>query len=72
MLEKLIVGVGATVVILLIIVALGLLLSFPLMLLWNYCLVPAVSGLSEVTWLQAWGIMVACNIMFKSTSYKKD
>jgi hypothetical protein len=72
MLDKLIVGVGATVIVLLIVVGLGLLLSFPLMLLWNGCLVPAVSGLSDITWMQAWGILIASNILFKNTSYKKD
>ncbi len=72
MLDKLIVGVGATVIVLAIVVVVGLLLSFPLMLLWNACLVPAVSGLSEITWLQAWGILIASNLLFKSTSYKKD
>jgi hypothetical protein len=37
-------------------VLLSFLLSFPLMLLWNWCLVPAVTGLNEVGWLQMWGI----------------
>jgi hypothetical protein len=72
MLEKVITIVGATVIVLAIVVVLGLLLSFPLMLLWNACLVPAVSGLSEITWMQAWGILIASNILFKNTSYKKD
>lgn len=72
MLDKLIVGVGVTGIALIVIVVVGLVLSFPLMLLWNYCLVPAVSGLSEIGWLQAWGILIASNILFKSTSYKKD
>lgn len=72
MLDKVIVIAGATVVVLAIVVILGLVLSFPLMLLWNGCLVPAVSGLSEITWLQAWGILIASNLLFKSTSYKKD
>lgn len=73
MLDKLIVGVGALVVVLAIVVIVGLLLSFPLMLLWNACLVPAVQGLSEIGWLQAWGIMIACSIMFKNTTtVKKD
>jgi hypothetical protein len=31
-----------------IIVVVGLLLSLPVMLLWNACLVPAVSGLNEI------------------------
>ena len=72
MLDKVIVIAGATVVVLAIVVVLGLLLSFPLMLLWNACLVPAVSGLSEITWMQAWGILIASNILFKNTTYKKD
>lgn len=73
MLEKIIVALGAIVFVLAIVVIVGLLLSFPLMLLWNACLVPAVQGLSEIGWLQAWGIMIACSIMFKNTtSYKKD
>ena len=72
MLDKIIVVAGATVVVLAIVVVLGLLLSFPLMLLWNACLVPAVSGLSEITWMQAWGILIASNILFKNTTYKKD
>jgi len=51
----------------------GLLLSLPVMLLWNYCLVPAVSGLSEIGWLQAWGILILANFLFKSqTTVKKD
>lgn len=40
------------------IVFLGLLLSVPTWLLWNACLVPAVDGLHEISWLQAWGLQV--------------
>jgi hypothetical protein len=50
---------------------LGFLLSFPLMLLWNWCLVPAIPGLVEVGWLQMWGIYILGNFMFKA-SVKKD
>jgi hypothetical protein len=50
-----------------IIVVVGLLLSLPVMLLWNACLVPAVTGLSEIGWLQAWGIMILCGLLFKSS-----
>jgi hypothetical protein len=50
-----------------IIVVVGLLLILPVMLLWNACLVPAVSGLSEIEWLQAWGIMILCGLLFKSS-----
>ena len=72
MLEKVIVGVGAMVVVLAIVIVLGLVLSFPLMLLWNGCVVPAINGVQEITWLQAWGILIASNLLFKNTSYKKD
>lgn len=46
---------------------LSFLLSFPVMLLWNWALVPAVSVTSEISWLQAWGIMILFNMIVKST-----
>ncbi len=42
------------------------LLSWPVYMLWNGCLVGAVTGVSEVTWLQAWGLTVLCGFLFKS------
>ena len=44
----------------------GLMLSYPVMLLWNGCLVPAVDGVNTVTWLQTWGIIVLFGFLFKS------
>jgi hypothetical protein len=44
------------------------LMSYPVYLLWNGCLVGAVNGVNEVTWLQAWGLSVLTGFMFKSTS----
>jgi hypothetical protein len=41
------------------------LLSWPVMMLWNGCLVGAVDGVHEVTWLQAWGISILCGLLFK-------
>lgn len=41
-------------------------LSWPVYMLWNGCLVGAVSGVTEVTWLQAWGITVLFSFLFKS------
>ena len=46
---------------------LSFLLSWPVYMLWNGCLVDAVTGLNEVTWLQAWGIVVLCGFLFKTT-----
>jgi len=50
------------------VVFLGLLLSLPVMLLWNGCLVGAIAGVSEISWLQAWGIMILCAFLFKSNA----
>lgn len=54
----------------LLVIVFGLLLSYPMMLLWNACLVPAIPAIQEVTWLQTWGIMILTSIMFKSTTSK--
>jgi phosphotransferase system glucose/maltose/N-acetylglucosamine-specific IIC component len=54
-----------------IVVVLGLLFSYPVMLLWNGCLVPAVDGVKEIGWLQAWGLMILFGILFKTTVTKK-
>ena len=53
-------------------VFLSFVLSWPVMMLWNLCLVGAVDGVKEVTWLQAWGIQFLCGILFKATLTKKD
>lgn len=50
-----------------IVVVVGLLFSYPVMLLWNGCLVPAVDSVKEIGWLQAWGLMILFGILFKST-----
>ena len=47
-------------------------LSWPVMMLWNGCLVGAVSFVQEVTWLQAWGLQFLFALLFKSTTTKKD
>ena len=50
------------------------LLSWPVMMLWNGCLVPAVDGVKQIGWLQAWGLQFLINMLFKVsvTSKKKD
>ncbi len=54
-----------------IVVVLGLLFSYPVMLLWNGCLVPAVDGVKEIGWLQAWGIMILFGLLFKTSVSSK-
>ena len=51
---------------------LSFVLSWPVMMLWNGCLVGAVDSVREVTWLQAWGLSVLCGILFKTNVTKKD
>lgn len=52
---------------------LSFVLSWPVMMLWNLCLVDAVSGLNEIGWVQAWGISTLCSILFKANiTTKKD
>jgi len=47
------------------------LLSWPVMMLWNGCLVGAVAFVQEVTWLQAWGLQFLFGLLFNSTITKK-
>lgn len=53
------------------VVAWGLIISLPVMLLWNWCLVPAVPLLDEIGWLQAWGIYLLFALLFKSSAEVK-
>ena len=46
------------------------LMSWPVMMLWNGCLVDAVNVVKPVGWLQAWGITIMCGLLFKSVVSK--
>lgn len=48
-------------------VAFSFLMSFPVYLLWNAALVGAVSGVHEISWIQAWGITLLISLLFKSS-----
>jgi hypothetical protein len=58
------------------VIAIGLFLSFllawPVMELWNQCLVPAVDGVKEIGWLQAWGLQALVNLLFKMSIVNKQ
>jgi len=65
--------VGLIIAAVAVIVFFGLLFSLPVMWLWNACLVAAIPGIKEIGWLQAWGIMILCGLLFKpSISHNKD
>ena len=53
-------------------VLLSFILAWPVMALWNGCLVGAVDGVHQITWLQAWGISILCSFLFKSTTFPKS
>lgn len=63
-------GMAAVTVIGLVLL-ISLLISYPAMLLWNGCLVPAVSSLAEVGWLQMWGISILFGLLFKTGASTK-
>jgi hypothetical protein len=68
--DKLTVVLGAVVIGIVGLVFLSFLLSWPVYMLWNGCLVDAVTGLKEVTWMQAWGINILAGFLFKTTVTK--
>jgi len=65
--DKVFIVVGAAIVGIAAVVFLSFVLSWPVMWLWNNALVGAITGVNEVSWLQAWGISLLCGILFKST-----
>ena len=53
--------------------ALGfVIVTFIGLLLWNDCLVPAVAGVKEIGWLQAWGLMILFGFLFKTTTTNRS
>jgi len=46
----------------------GVITAYPVMWLWNHCLVPAVSsGLKTITFWQALGIRILAGLLFHTT-----
>ena len=68
--DKVFAIVGAVVLGLVGLLALSFLLSWPVYMLWNGCLVGAIAGVSEVSWLQAWGLTALCGFLFKAQILK--
>ena len=65
--------IGTAIMIVAGVLFVSLLLAWPVMLLWNGCLVPAVDGVNPIGWLQAWGLQFLINMLFKvSVTPKKD
>jgi ABC-type Na+ efflux pump permease subunit len=44
------------------------LFTYPVMLLWNNCLVPAIDSFNSITFWQSLGILILTSILFKSST----
>lgn len=51
-----------------IMILLAIIMAWPVQLLWNYNLVPAVDGINPIGFWQALGINILFSILFKSSS----
>ena len=69
--KEIIVALGEIVVVIITLLFITFLLSWPVMELWNQCLVPAVEGIREIGWIQAWGISALCGVLFKANITQK-
>jgi hypothetical protein len=59
--------IGTILFAFLLIITVGLIISWPVMFLWNECLVGAISGINTIGWLQAWGILILFGMLFKTS-----
>lgn len=57
--------IGMVVFVVAVMVFFGMIISYPIMLLWNGCLVGAIDGVREISWLQSWGLFILANLIFK-------
>lgn len=55
-----------------VLVLVAFILGWPLMWLWNNCLIGAVDGVHEIGFWQAVGLNFLAGILFKNSSSKKD
>lgn len=69
--QSLLAGIGIVVGFVVLILIIGLLCAFPVMWLWNGCLVGLVAGITPITsvW-QSLGLIVLFSILFKSSTIK--
>lgn len=70
--KEITVGITAFITLIAGLLFLSFLLSWPVMMLWNGCLVGAVAFVQEVTWLQAWGIQFLFNCLFRASITTKS
>ena len=64
--------IGAVLGSLIIAIILGLLCAFPVMLLWNWIMPLIIPGITQLTVIQAWGLMILCAFLFKPSIIKSN
>lgn len=70
--DKVLEVVGLVVLTIVLLVGLSAICAWPVMILWNACLVGAVAGIKAIDFMTAWGIMLLCGLLFTpSISYNK-
>jgi len=57
-------AIGLMIMFIVLSITFGALFALPVMWLWNGCLVGAIDGVQEVTYLQAWGLYILSHILF--------
>jgi cadmium resistance protein CadD (predicted permease) len=68
-LDKLLKIVGGVVLGTVLIAVVSFVFAVVVKILWNW-LMPNILGLKEITYWQAWGLMVLCGFLFKGTGSK--
>jgi hypothetical protein len=62
---------GAIFGFLLVLAIYAVITAFPIMWLWNYCLVPATTGIKVITFVQALGLKVLFSLLIHVSSSKE-
>ena len=66
-LQKIAMGIGIGVILLIIFAVVSIVAAIPPYFLWNW-LMPAIFGLTTITFWQAWGLSFLSSILFKNSS----
>ena len=69
--DKFLKTLGVFVLTLLFAGLLGMLSGLLVMMLWNW-LMPMIFGLTEITYLEGWGLCILCGLLFKSNNYNNN
>jgi hypothetical protein len=66
--EKVTQGIGLFLASIFLIMFAAVILAWPVQLLWNGCLIPAVDGIHEIGFWQALGLNFLFSLLFKATT----